>query len=163
MGNSRSYLYLRALLKHPGVVVMHGSSFCALLRIWMALNSGKRRDYVSLMEANTARRAKEAARRVVLGPVPEALFKSTLSATKLSGLQGRSHYYSPLYILEGLVRGIRAILPVGVVPMGVPLPRSPEGWARAYIGSAGSCSDDLRFGLNPYKRVSATLRAFKPC
>src|SRR5215204_3759356 len=49
MGNSPAHAYIyEALLKHPGVVVMH-EFILHHLRIWMALNGGKRSEYLSLM------------------------------------------------------------------------------------------------------------------
>src|SRR5436309_1793245 len=44
MGNSPAHAYIyEALLKHPGVVVMH-EFILHHLRIWMTLNGGKRRE-----------------------------------------------------------------------------------------------------------------------
>lgn len=160
MGNSPAHAYIyEALLKHPGVVVMH-EFILHHLRIWMALNGGKRREYVSLMEGRYGEEGKEAARRVLLGQFPEALFKYPLSDEVIGAAQGvlvHSRY------METLVREVRPGVPVGVVPMGVPLPPFiPKAEARAYLGLDPDMFLVTSVGhLNPYKRVSATLRAFK--
>src|SRR5436190_1345397 len=62
-----------------------------------------------------------------------------------------------------LVRGVRADVPLAVVPMGVPLPPYiPKEEARARLGIAPDLFLITSVGhLNPYKRVPATLRAFK--
>jgi glycosyltransferase involved in cell wall biosynthesis len=160
LGNSSAHAYIyEALLKHPGVVVMH-EFILHHLRIWMALNGGKRREYVSLMESRYGAEGKEAARRVLLGQFPEALFKYPLSDEVIGAAQGvivHSRY------MEGLVRDVRPDVPVRVVPMGVPLPPLiGKQEARAYLGIDPDLFLVTSVGhLNPYKRVSATLRAFK--
>jgi glycosyltransferase involved in cell wall biosynthesis len=65
--------------------------------------------------------------------------------------------------MEGLIRGVRPEVPVSVVPMGVPLPpHIPREEARARLGIDPGLFLVTSVGhLNPYKRVSATLRAFK--
>ncbi len=160
MGNSPAHAYIyEALLKHPGVVVMH-EFVLHHLRIWMALNDGRRREYVALMEVSYGEEGREAARRVLLGQFPEALFKYPLSDEAIGAARGvivHSHY------MERLVREVRPDVPVGVVPMGVPLPTLiPKEEARAYLGLDPGLFLVTSVGhLNPYKRVSATLRAFK--
>ena len=160
MGNSPAHAYIyEALLKYPGVVVMH-EFILHHLRIWMALNGGKRREYLALMETRYGEEGREAARRVLLGQFPEALFKYPLSDEVIGAAKGvivHSKY------MEGLVKGVRAEVPVGVVPMGVPLPpRISKEVARARLGIDPEMFLITSVGhLNPYKRVSATLRAFK--
>ena len=105
-------------------------------------------------------RAREAARRVMLGQFPEALFNYPLSDEVIERAKGiivHSQY------MEGLVRDVRPDVPCGVVPMGVPLPPViSEGVARARLGLDPDLFLITSVGhLNPYKRVSATLRAFK--
>ncbi|HST06496.1 MAG TPA: glycosyltransferase family 4 protein [Chloroflexia bacterium] len=160
MGNSPAHAYIyEALLKYPGVVVMH-EFILHHLRIWMALNGGKRREYVALMESRYGDEGREAARRVLLGQFPEALFKYPLSDEVIGAAKGVIVHSKHM---EGLVRGVRADVPVGVVPMGVPLPpRIPKDVARARLGIDPDLFLITSVGhLNPYKRVSATLRAFK--
>ncbi|MEO8289202.1 MAG: glycosyltransferase family 4 protein [Chloroflexota bacterium] len=160
MGNSPAHAYIyEALLKHPGVVVMH-EFILHHLRIWMALNGGRRKEYVGLMERRYGEEGREAARRVMLGQFPEALFKYPLSdevIERASGIIVHSKY------MEGLVRGVRPDVPLSVAPMGVPLPPLiPKDVARARLGLDNDLFLVTSVGhLNPYKRVSATLRAFK--
>jgi glycosyltransferase involved in cell wall biosynthesis len=160
MGNSPAHAYIyNALLKHPGVVVMH-EFILHHLRIWMALNDGKRKEYVALMEGRYGNEGREAARRVLLGQFPDALFKYPLSdevIQKAAGIIVHSHY------MERLVRSVRPDVPLRVVPMGVPLPTMiPKDMARARLGIPPGTFAVTSVGhLNPYKRVSATLRAFK--
>src|SRR5438105_7785129 len=74
MGNSPAHAYIyEQLLRHPGVVVLH-EFVLHHLRMWMALNHGKRKAYLSLMETQHGDAGREAARRVMLGQFPEALF-----------------------------------------------------------------------------------------
>lgn len=160
MGNSPAHAYIyEALLKHPGVTVMH-EFILHHLRIWMALNGGKRSEYVALMESRYGTEGQEAARRVLLGQFPEALFKYPLSDEVIGASKGiivHSKY------MESLIHEVRPDVPVGVVPMGVPLPPliSKEE-ARAYLGIDRDLFLITSVGhLNPYKRVSSTLRAFK--
>jgi glycosyltransferase involved in cell wall biosynthesis len=160
MGNSSAHAYIyEALLEHPGVVVMH-EFILHHLRIWMTLNGGKRREYVELMERRYGEEGREAARRVMLGQFPEALFKYPLSDEvihRASGVIVHSRH------MEGLVREVRPDVPLRVVPMGVPLPPLiPKDAARARLGIDTGVFLVTSVGhLNPYKRVSATLRAFK--
>jgi glycosyltransferase involved in cell wall biosynthesis len=112
------------------------------------------------MEGRYGDEGREAAQRVLLGQFPEALFKYPLSDEVIGAAKGvivHSKY------MEGLVRGVRPEVPVGVVPMGVPLPPLiPKDVARARLGLDRDLFLITSVGhLNPYKRVSATLRAFK--
>jgi glycosyltransferase involved in cell wall biosynthesis len=160
MGNSPAHAYIyEALLKYPGVVVMH-EFILHHLRIWMALNGGKRREYMGLMESRYGEEGREAARRVLLGQFPEALFKYPLSDEVIGAAKGVIVHSKHM---ERLVRGVRSDVPVGVVPMGVPLPpRIPKDVARVRLGIDPGLFLITSVGhLNPYKRVSATLRAFK--
>jgi glycosyltransferase involved in cell wall biosynthesis len=160
MGNSPAHAYIyETLLRYPGVVVMH-EFILHHLRIWMALNGGRRREYVDLMSKRYGDEGREAARRVMLGQFPEALFRYPLSdevIERASGIIVHSRY------MEGLVRGVRPDVPLAVVPMGVPLPPLiPKAVARARLGIDPDMFLVTSVGhLNPYKRVSATLRAFK--
>ena len=160
VGNSAAHAYIYdALLKHPGVVVMH-EFVLHHLRVWMTLNNGKRKEYMAVMERQYGAEGLDAARRVLLGQYPEALFNYPLSDEVIRAARGlivHSRY------MEGLVKGVRPDLPVSVVPMGVPLPpHIPRDEARARLGLDPGLFLVTSVGhLNPYKRVSATLRAFK--
>ncbi len=160
MGNSPAHAYVyEALLRHPGVVVMH-EFILHHLRIWMALNGGRRKEYLRLMERRYGEEGREAARRVMLGQFPEALFQYPLSdevIERASGIIVHSRF------MEGLVRQVRPDVPLSVVPMGVPLPPLiSRKEARARLGIDPALFLVTSVGhLNPYKRVSATLRAFK--
>jgi glycosyltransferase involved in cell wall biosynthesis len=160
MGNSPAHAYIyRQLMRHRGVVVMH-EFVLHHLRIWMALNGGRRREYLDVMERLHGEEGREAARRVMLGQFPEGLFKYQLSEEVINHATGvivHSNY------MAGLVRGVRPDVPLSIVPMGVPLPPLiPKGEARANLGLDHNLFLVTSVGhLNPYKRVSATLRAFK--
>ena len=160
MGNSPAHAYIyEMLLTRPGVVVMH-EFVLHHLRVWMTLNGGKRKEYLSLMERQHGPDGREAARRVMLGQFPEALFNYPLSEEAIksaSGIIVHSRY------MAGLVRAVRADVPLAVVPMGVPLPPFIEkSEARRRLGIDPDIFLVTSVGhLNPYKRVSATLRAFK--
>jgi glycosyltransferase involved in cell wall biosynthesis len=160
MGNSPAHAYIyEQLLRHPGVVVMH-EFVLHHLRMWMALNGGRRKAYLGLMERRYGDEGREAARRVMLGQFPEALFNYPLSdeaINRATGVIVHSRY------MAGLVHGVRAEVPLSVVPMGVPLPQLiPRDQARAHLGIDPDLFLVTSVGhLNPYKRVSATLRAFK--
>jgi glycosyltransferase involved in cell wall biosynthesis len=160
MGNSSAHAYIyEALLKHPGVVVLH-EFILHHLRVWMTLNGGKRREYVDLMEQRYGEEGREAARRVMLGQFPDALFKYPLSdevIQRASGIIVHSRH------MEDLVRHVRPDVPLRVVPMGVGRPPLiPKDVARAHLNIDHDIFLITSVGhLNPYKRVSATLRAFK--
>lgn len=160
MGNSAAHAYIyEMLMRHPGVVVMH-EFVLHHLRVWMTLNGGKRKEYLSLMERQHGEEGREAARRVMLGQFPEALFNYPLSEEaihKATGVIVHSRY------MAGLVRGVRPDVPLAVVSMGVPLPPLiDKAEARARLGLDPDLFLVTSVGhLNPYKRVSATLRAFK--
>src|SRR5215208_3572277 len=50
MGNSAAHAYIyNQLMRSPGIVVMH-EFVLHHLRVWMTLNGGKRKEYVSIME-----------------------------------------------------------------------------------------------------------------
>jgi glycosyltransferase involved in cell wall biosynthesis len=160
MGNSPAHAYIyETLVRYPGVVVMH-EFILHHLRIWMALNSGKRKEYVGLMERRYGEEGREAARRVMLGQFPDALFKYPLSDEAIEKAQGIIVHSRHM---EALVRKVRPDVPLRVVPMGVPLPPLiPKDVARARLGIDPDLFLVTSVGhLNPYKRVSATLRAFK--
>jgi glycosyltransferase involved in cell wall biosynthesis len=160
MGNSSAHAYIyNELLRHPGIVVMH-EFVLHHLRVWMTLNGGKRKEYMQIMERQYDEEGREAARRVMLGQFPEALFKYPLSDEVIHAAKGiivHSRY------MAGLVRGMRPDVPLAVVPMGVPLPPFiPKDEARARLGLDPDLFLITSVGhLNPYKRVSVTLRAFK--
>jgi glycosyltransferase involved in cell wall biosynthesis len=160
MGNSPAHAYIyEQMLRQPGVVVMH-EFVLHHLRMWMALNGGKRKAYLGLMESRYGAAGREAARRVMLGQFPEALFNYPLSDEAINSAKGiivHSRY------MAGLVRGVRPDVPLAVVPMGVPLPPYiSRDEARARLGLDPDLFLVTSVGhLNPYKRVSATLRAFK--
>ncbi|MFL5735203.1 MAG: glycosyltransferase family 4 protein, partial [Chloroflexia bacterium] len=95
-----------------------------------------------------------------LGQFPESLFNYPLSDEVINRARGiivHSQY------MAGLVRGVRPDVPLSVVPMGVPLPPYiPKEEARARLGIDPDLFLMTSVGhLNPYKRVPATLRAFK--
>ena len=160
MGNSAAHASIyNELMRSPGVVVMH-EFVLHHLRVWMTLNGGKRKEYISMMEQRHGIQGREAAQRVLLGQFPESLFEYPLSDEVIRQAKGvivHSRY------MEGLVRQVRPVVPLAVVPMGVPLPPLiPKDEARARLGIDPDLFLVTSVGhLNPYKRVSTTLRAFK--
>ncbi len=160
MGNSPAHAYIyNMLMRHAGVVVLH-EFVLHHLRAWMTLNNGRRKEYVSIMERQYGAEGREAARRVLLGQYPEALFKYPLSdevIERATGIIVHSRY------MERLVRTVRPDVPAAVVPMGVPLPPLiPKDRARAHLGIDPDVFLVTSVGhLNPYKRIPVTLRAFK--
>src|SRR6266496_3461219 len=113
MGNSPAHAYIyEELLRNPGLVVMH-EFILHHLRIWMALNGGRRIEYVELMERRYGEEGREAARRVLLGQFPETLFRYPLSdevIERAAGIVVHSRH------MEGLVRRVRPDVPLRVVP-----------------------------------------------
>ena len=96
----------------------------------------------------------------MLGQFPEALFNYALSDEAINAARGiivHSRY------MAHLVREVRPDVPLSVVPMGVPLPPFIEkSEARARLGIDPDLFLITSVGhLNPYKRVSTILRAFK--
>ena len=160
MGNSSAHAYIyNELMRSPGIVVMH-EFVLHHLRVWMTLNGGKRKEYINIMERRHGPEGGEAARRVLLGQFPEALFEYPLSEEVINRAKGiivHSRY------IEDLVRQVRPEVPIAVVPMGVPLPPFiAKAEARAHLGIDPDLFLVTSVGhLNPYKRVSTTLRAFK--
>lgn len=160
MGNSPAHAYIYdALLRYPGVVVMH-EFVLHHLRVWMTLNGGKRKEYLATMAARYGEEGRDAAGRVLLGQFPEALFNYPLSDEAIHAARGiivHSRY------MAGLVQAVRPDVPLAVVPMGVPMPpHISRAEARARLGIDPDLFLVTSVGhLNPYKRVSATLRAFK--
>ena len=81
VGNSPAHAYIyEALLKYSGVVVMH-EFVLHHLRQWMALNGGKHKAYMGLMEDKYGAEGREVARRVCLVSSPKP-FSTMRSATK---------------------------------------------------------------------------------
>src|SRR5215210_208307 len=101
MGNSSAHAYIyNELMRSPGVVVMH-EFVLHHLRVWMTLNGGKRKEYINIMEQRHGVDGREAARRVLLGQFPEALFEYPLNDEVINHAEGiivHSRY------MEGLVR-----------------------------------------------------------
>ena len=160
MGNSSAHAYIyNELIRSPGIVVMH-EFVLHHLRVWMTLNGGKRKEYINIMEQRHGPEGRGAARRVLLGQFPEALFEYPLSEEVINRAKGIIVHSRHM---EGLVRQVRPDVPIAVVPMGVPLPPLiPKAEARAHLGIDPDLFLVTSVGhLNPYKRVSTTLRAFK--
>ncbi len=160
MGNSPAHAYIyKQMLRRPGVVVLH-EFVLHHLRMWMALNGGRRKEYLRLMEERYGEEGREAAHRVMLGQFPEALFNYPLSDEVINCAQGVIVHSQHM---AALVRGVRPDVPLSIVPMGVPLsPLIPKDEARARLSLDPDLFLVTSIGhLNPYKRVSATLRAFK--
>ena len=130
------------------------------LRMWMALNGGQAQGICGAMERRYGEEGREAARRVLLGQFPEALFKYPLSDEVIERAAG--------IIVHSRLHGPGLCARCG--------PTCRWRWCRWACRcrplSRRKCAGAARPGpgpfvvssvghLNPYKRVSATLRAFK--
>jgi glycosyltransferase involved in cell wall biosynthesis len=164
MGNSPAHAYIhKALFANRGivrgVVALHEFVLHHLV-MWMALNGGQRKDYQREMEARYGERGAEAARRVLLGQTPESLFNFPLSErviTAADQLIVHNHY------MAARIAEVAPDKPVTVVPMGVPLPpRLDRAAARARLGIEADEFIVASLGhINPYKRLTPSLRAYK--
>ncbi len=164
MGNSPAHAYIhKALFANqsivPGVVVLHEYVLHHLV-MWMALNGGRRRDYQREMALRYGERGVEAARRVLLGQMPESLFSFPLSERVIAAADQiivHSRY------MADQIGEIAPARPVTVVPMGVPLPPHLDGAAaRARLGISEDEFIIASLGhINPYKRLTPSLRAYK--
>ncbi len=160
MGNSPAHAYIyERLLRTPGVVVLH-EYVLHHLRMWMALHRGKGRAYLETMATTYGAAGRQAAERVLLGQLPEALFEFPLVEEAVTAARGIIVHSA--YMAEQ-VRRLRADVPLAVVPMGVPLPPLlPQADARARLGLDPAAFILASIGhLNPYKRLNVALRAFK--
>jgi glycosyltransferase involved in cell wall biosynthesis len=97
---------------------------------------------------------------VLVGQHPTAMFDYPLVEEALS--RATAVIVHSAY-MAGRVRAIRPNVPLAVVPMGVPLPPLiPKAEARARLGLDPDAFIVSSVGhLNPYKRISIVLRAFK--
>ena len=160
MGNSPAHAYIYELLaRYPGVVVLH-EFVLHHLRMWMLLNAGRAGAYVEAMAGAYGGAGRALARRVLMGQHPTAMFDYPLveeTIGRATGIIVHSAY------LAGRVQAVRPDVPLAVVPMGVPLPPLlVQAAARARLGLDPDLFVVASVGhLNPYKRLSVALRAFK--
>ena len=160
LGNSPAHAYIYdRLLQTPGIVVLH-EYVLHHLRMWMALQRGRGRAYLQTMAATYGDAGRQAAERVLLGQLPEALFDFPLVEETVAAARGIIVHSQ--YMAEQ-VRRLRPAVPLAVVPMGVPLPPLlPPAAARARLGLDPDAFILASIGhLNPYKRLNVALRAFK--
>ena len=159
-GNSpaHAYMYDRAL-RAPGVVVLH-DVVLHHLRLWMAVNRGRRREYMADLTRLYGAAGGEVARAVLRGQTPPALFDYPLVEPVLD--------VAKVVIVHNVasaerVRALRPQVDVRVVPMGVPLPEpAPRDEARARLGIAPDAFLVVSHGhVTPYKRLDVALRAFR--
>src|SRR5215216_3661742 len=149
-----------ALRRVPGVVVLHEF---VLHHFMLGYAAVTRRD-VELYRAEAARRyGPEGARVAELmlrGRLTEAAFDMPFCESVLDAAEGLIAHSR--YVLDR-VAALRPDLPVGLAPMGVPLPPAiPRDEARARLGLPQGALILASFGhINPYKRVEAVLRAVK--
>jgi glycosyltransferase involved in cell wall biosynthesis len=160
MGNSPAHAYIYEMLaRYPGVVVLH-EFVLHHLRMWMALNAGRGGAYLAAMADAYGEPGRALARRVLVGQHPAAMFDYPLVEEALG--RATAVIVHSAYMAER-VRAIRPAVPLAVVPMGVPLPPLiPKADARARLGLDPDEFIVSSVGhLNPYKRISVVLRAFK--
>jgi len=164
MGNSPAHAYIyKAIFDNrgrlPGIVVMHEYVLHHLV-MWMALNGGKKRDYQREMGDRYGAAGAEAVRRVLQGQTPESLFSFPLSERVIAAadkLIVHSQY------MAAKVAEVAPHTPITVAPMGMPLPPAVDrAAARARLGIAPETFVVASLGhINPYKRLSTSLRAYK--
>jgi glycosyltransferase involved in cell wall biosynthesis len=160
MGNSPAHAYIYEMLgRYPGVVVLH-EFVLHHLRMWMALNAGRGGAYLEAMGQAYGEPGRALARRVLVGQHPTAMFDYPLVEEAIS--RATAVIVHSAY-MAGRVQAVRPGVPLAVVPMGVPLPPLiPRHEARARLGLAPDEFIVSSVGhLNPYKRISVVLRAFK--
>jgi glycosyltransferase involved in cell wall biosynthesis len=147
------------LARYPGVVVLH-EFVLHHLRMWMALNAGRGGAYMEAMEQTYGAAGRALARRVLVGQHPLAMFDYPLVEEALG--RATAVIVHSAY-MAGRVAAIRPDVPLAVVPMGVPLPPLVDRQAaRARLGLDPDEFIVSSVGhLNPYKRISVVLRAFK--
>ena len=149
-----------ALRRTPGVVVLHEF----VLHHFMLGYAAVTRRNVELYRAEAVQRyGPEGARVAELmlhGRLTQAAFDMPFCESVLDAADGVIAHSR--YVLDR-VAALRPGLPVGLAPMGVPLPpANPREDARARLGLPQDALILASFGhINPYKRVEAVLRAVK--
>jgi glycosyltransferase involved in cell wall biosynthesis len=162
MGNSveNHAAIWNALQRVPGVVVLHEF---VLHHFMLGYAAVTRRDVELYRAEVVGRYGAEGARVAELmlhGRLTEAAFDMPLCESVLDAAVGVIAHSR--YMLDR-VAALRPGLPVGLAPMGVPLPPAiPRDEARARLGLPQEALILASFGhINPYKRVEAVLRALK--
>ncbi|HEU5103568.1 MAG TPA: glycosyltransferase [Roseiflexaceae bacterium] len=162
MGNSTENhaAIWETLLRVPGVVVLHEF---VLHHFMLGYAAVVRRD-VGLYRDEAARRYGPEGARVadlmLRGRLTEAAFDMPFCEAVLDAAEGLLAHSR--YVLDR-VAALRPGLPVGLAPMGVPLPPAiARGEARARLGLPPDALILASFGhINPYKRIEAVLRAVR--
>ncbi|HET8627020.1 MAG TPA: glycosyltransferase [Thermomicrobiales bacterium] len=160
LGNSpaHAYMYDRGL-REPGIVVLH-DVVLHHLHLWMAVNRGRRKEYIATLEQLYGARGREIARLVQRGQTPPALFDFPLVEPVLEAARVVLVHNATS---AERVRALRPGTDVRVVPMGVPLPGlPPREEARARLGVPPEAFLVVSHGhITPYKRLDVALRAFR--
>jgi len=160
MGNSPAHsAFWESLQTLPGVVVLHDYVLHHLM-LWHAVNRRKDvRLYRRAMAERYGAAGEAVAAQMERGQLSDAVFDFPLVEGVIqaaTGLIGHSRY-----VIDHAL-AVRPDLRAAVVPMGVPLPPSPDrAAARAALGLPADAPVWASFGhINPYKRVEQALRAF---
>nr|MBA3470630.1 glycosyltransferase [Herpetosiphonaceae bacterium] len=160
MGNSPAHsAFWESLQSLPGVVVLHDYVLHHLM-LWHAVNRRKDvRRYRREMAERYGAAGEAVAVQMERGQLTDAVFDFPLVEgviQQATGLIGHSRY------VVDRAQTVRPGLRAAVVPMGVPLPPTPDrAAARSALGLPAEAPIWASFGhINPYKRVEQALRAF---
>ncbi len=161
MGNSAAHHAIwHTMQRVPGIVVMHEYVLHHFMLQYYATSLGAIERY----RAEAARRygpeGERIANLMMHGRFVEAAFELPFCEDVLNTAQGliaHSHY------VLARAAAIRPDLPMGLVPMGIPLPALiNKAVARARRGLPSQAPILASFGhINPYKRLEAALRAVR--
>ena len=159
LGNSAVHRYLYPYVsQHPGVVVLHDWVLHHFLA-GQALDYGRSGGYVREMSYAMGPAGANLAWEIIAGQRTPPYFEQPLSQRALDASLGvlvHSDY------LRGLARAAAPETPVGVVPMGIPLPPDPgpKPQLRQRLGLQANAYVVGSFGVaTSYKRIPSVLRA----
>jgi glycosyltransferase involved in cell wall biosynthesis len=159
IGNSPAHAGIWSMAQRvPGVVVMHDFVLHHFM-LWYAANVQHNTEaYVQEMIARYGEDGTHVAQLMLRGRFTEAAFDFPCSEQVIAAAYGvitHSHY------VRERVAALRPMLPIGIVPMGVPLlPLGERTAARQHLGLPYDALILASFGhINAYKRVESVLRA----
>ena len=147
-----------AVIRHPGVVVMHEANLHHLIAD-LTIKRGDWDAYLAECELNGGLPALEHARRVrslAVGPDYEGVAMTRRLLDRARGLIVHSHFVARLMRAQGF-KG-----PIATIPHGAWLPQTDRHATRHSLGLDESAPLIGAFGyLKPYKRLAESLRALR--